>query len=75
MIYIVDRIEDNITVLENKETKEIIDVSLSLLPANLKEGNVLEYKDKKYILNIEEEEKRKKAILEKFNKLKNNNIH
>ncbi len=75
MIYIVDRIEDNIAVLENKETKEIIDVSLSLLPANLKEGNVLEYKDKKYILNIEEEEKRKKAILEKFNKLKNNNIH
>ena len=39
MIYIVDRIEDNIAVLENKETKEIIDVSLSLLPANLKEGN------------------------------------
>ena len=75
MIYIVDRIEDNIAVLENKETKEIIDVSLSLLPANLKEGNVLEYKYKKYILNIEEEEKRKKAILEKFNKLKNNNIH
>ena len=75
MIYIVDRIEDNIAVLENKETKEIIDVTLSLLPTNLKEGNVLEYKDKKYILNIEEEEKRKKAILEKFNKLKNNNIH
>ena len=75
MIYIVDRIEDNIAVLENKETKEIIDITLSLLPANLKEGNVLEYKDKKYILNIEEEEKRKKAILEKFNKLKNNNIH
>ena len=75
MIYIVDRIEDNIAVLENKETKEIIDITLSFLPANLKEGNVLEYKDKKYILNIEEEEKRKKAILEKFNKLKNNNIH
>lgn len=75
MIYIVDRIEDNVAVLENKETKKITDVSLSLLPKDIKEGNVLKYENNTYILDKKEEEERKKAILTKFEKLKNKDIH
>ncbi len=71
MIYIVDRIEDNIAVLENKETNEIINIDISLLPTNLKEGNVLRYENNTYILDNDEEEKRRQLLLEKFNKLKN----
>ncbi len=75
MIYIVDRIEDNIAVLENKETKEIIDVSISILPANLKEGNVLKYENNTYTIDKEEEENRRNTIISKFEKLKNKDIH
>lgn len=75
MIYIVDRIEDNIAVLENKDTKETTDVSLTLLPKNLKEGNILKYENNTYTLDEKEEEERRKAILSKFEKLKNKDIH
>ena len=75
MIYIVDRIENNIAILENKETKEIVNISLDILPSNLKEGNVLKYENNIYTLDKKEDEERKKTILDKFNKLKNKDIH
>ena len=76
MIYIIDRIENNIAVLENKDTKEIINMPLNKLPSNLKEGNVLKYENNTYTKDTEEENNRKKTILEKFNKLRNNkDIH
>ena len=75
MIYIVDRIENNIAILENKETKEIVNISLDILPSNLKEGNVLKYENNIYTLDKKEEEERKKTIIDKFNKLKNKDIH
>jgi hypothetical protein len=74
MIYIVDRIEDDIAVLENKDTKEIINIPKKDLP-KIKEGSVLKYENDKYTIDKEEEEKRKKAVLEKFNKLRKKDIH
>ena len=71
MIYIVDRIENNIAVLENKDTNKIINIDIKLLPTNLKEGNVLRYENNTYILDNDEEDKRRQLLLEKFNKLKN----
>ena len=71
MIYIVDRIENNIAVLENKETNEIINIDISILPTNLKEGNVLRYENNTYILDKKKKKKRRQLLLEKFNKLKN----
>lgn len=72
MKYIIDRIEDNIAILENQETKEMIDIDINELPANIKEGNVLIYDNKKYYINANIEEERKKNILEKFQKLRKN---
>ena len=73
MKYIVDRIEDNIVVLENQDTKEIINIDMSLLPKKIKEGNILIYKNNSYYIDKEAEIKRKKEILEKFKKLRNKN--
>ena len=64
MKYAIDRIEENIAILEDINTKE--------LPKEIKEGNILLFKDNKYIIDEDEEEKRRKIILEKFNKLKRN---
>ena len=71
MKYIVDRIEDNIVVLENQDTKEIINIDMSLLPKKIKEGNILIYKNNSYYIDKEAEIKRRKEILEKFKKLRN----
>ena len=70
MIYIVDRIEENIVTLENKDTKEMINIKKDLLPKNIKEGNVLKYENNTYTLDKEEEERRKQSLLLKFNQLK-----
>ena len=64
MKYIVDRIEDNIVVLENKN--KIIKVEKILLPKNIKEGSIIT----KGKINTKLEIKRRKKIRTKFNKLK-----
>ena len=70
MKYAIDRIEENIAILEDINTKEKIEINVEELPKEIKEGNILLFKDNKYIIDEDEEEKRRKIILEKFNKLK-----
>ena len=64
MKYIVDRIEENIVVLENKN--KIIKLDKILLPKNIKEGSIIT----KGKINTKLEIKRRKKIRTKFNKLK-----
>lgn len=49
---IVDRIENDIAVCEDKEQK-LHDIPLSKLPEGLKEGDVLTLKDGKYFVDKE----------------------
>lgn len=70
MKYSIDRIEDNIAVLENIETNEIIEVDISLLPNNIKETNIVIYENDEYELDKNTEETRKKDLLSRFDKLK-----
>lgn len=70
MKYSIDRIENSIAVLENIDTKEIIEVDVSLLPENIKETNIVIYENKEYKLDQQTEESRKKDLLSRFNKLK-----
>ena len=72
MKYAVDRIEGNIAVCENLDTKEIKEVELNLLPKRIKDGTILIYENNKYKIDKNEEEKRRLAVLEKFNRLKKN---
>lgn len=70
MKYAVDKIIDDIVTLENIETKEIKNISIDKLPNNIKEGQIVIEKEI-YELDIEEEDKRRKEINRKLNKLKN----
>ena len=70
MKYSIDRIEGTIAILEDIDTKEKIELDISLLPKNIKEGNIILLKDNIYIIDEKEEEIRRKRIMDKFNKLK-----
>ncbi len=71
MKYAVDRIEENIAVLENLETKEKKEVELSTLPANIHEQAILLYENNSYIMSEREELSRKALLQEKMQRLKN----
>ena len=70
MKYTVDRIENDIVVLETFDTLEMINVKKDLLPPNIHEGSILYYENNKYILDEQEEIERRKKIEERFNQLK-----
>ena len=70
IMYSVDRIEEDIVVLENRTTKEIINVDKNILPNNLKEGIILDYINGKYIINEDYTKEIKKDIRNKFDRLK-----
>lgn len=72
MKYIIDRIEDNIAILEQQDTKEFINISTSFLPKGIKEGMILSIINNTYTIDIKATEKRKKEVLEKFKKLRSN---
>lgn len=69
MRYVVDRVVDNIVVLENMSNRDIIEVSVTDVPENIKDGNILIKQDNKFILDKETEKERRKNIREKFDKL------
>lgn len=73
MKFAVDRIEDNIVVLENIETNELMSVDITLLPSSIHEGSILTFINNTYIEDNDEEEKRRKMIEERFMRLRNNN--
>jgi len=70
--YSIDRIEDNIAILENRTTLELKEVDITLLPNNIKEGSILEFKNDTYTLELSKEEKIRQEILEKFQRLRKN---
>lgn len=72
MKFAVDRIEDDIVVLENIETNELREIDRTLLPSSIHEGAILVFADNTYILDNDEEEKRRKMIEERFMRLRNN---
>lgn len=72
MKYIIDRIEDNIAILEQQDTKEFININTNILPTGIKEGMILSIINNTYTIDIKATEKRKKEVLEKFKRLRSN---
>lgn len=72
MKYIIDRIEDNIAILENQDTEEFININTNLLPQNIKEGMILSLINNAYTIDTKATEERRKEILEKFKRLRSN---
>ena len=68
MKYAVDKIEDNIAVLENIDTKEKIEINIKNM--KIKEGDILVYIDGVYVVDVKEREKRYKELREKLDRLK-----
>lgn len=69
--YSVDRIEEDIIVLENIDNKEIIEINKSELDFEVVDGNILRLIDGKFVLDKEIEVKRKESLRERLNRLKN----
>ena len=69
--YSVDRIEENIIVLENIENKEIIVINKSELDFEVVDGNILKLVDGKFELDQEVEVSRKESLRDRLNRLKN----
>ncbi len=70
MKYIVDRIEDYIVILEKYPTKEIIKIDKNILSSNIHEGSIIMYDGDKYYMDLDDEIKRRKELLEKFMRLR-----
>lgn len=73
MKWAVDKIIDNMAVIENISTLEIREIDITTLSFSIYEGAILTYQNNCYKLDESEEERRRRIILEKFNKLRNNN--
>ncbi len=67
---IVDRIEEGIAVLEREDLSHI-NVAVSDIPFDIHEGCILAFDGEKYALCTDEEEYRRKKILEMQKKLAN----
>jgi len=69
-MYTVDRIEDNIVVLEDRISKTIINVDINVFDFEVKENDIIDYIEDKYIKNTRLTDNTKKNIRSLFNKLK-----
>jgi len=69
-MYTVDRIEDNIVVLEDRISKTIINVDINVFDFEVKENDIIDYIEDKYIKNTRLTDNTNKNIRSLFNKLK-----
>ena len=67
--FTVDRIEEEIVVLENRDTLEIINVLKKQLPKNLKEGILLKKRFNSYKIEVDKNKEVEQRIKEKMDKL------
>lgn len=72
MKWAIDRIENNIAIIENIFTKQKQEIPLNELPVSSQEGSILILKNKHYQLDHQAEITRKLEIKEKFKKLRKN---
>lgn len=68
-ILVVDRIEGDIAVCENRSNGVMINIQLSKLPAETKEGMVIRYFDGKYSIDSEEQDNIENRIKDKMDDL------
>lgn len=70
MKYAVDRIEENIVILENIETEEILEIDKSLFD-EVNEKDIFTYNNGIFRKDLVEQKNREEIIREKMKKLKN----
>ena len=68
--YTVDRIENDIVILEKYPTKEMIEIDKKILSDTIHEGSIIIYDNNKYYLDEIDESKRREEIFKKFMNLR-----
>ena len=68
-LFTIDKIENDVAICENRRTRKLINLNLSVLPANIKESDIIKYISGKFVLDLEEKESAQKRINDKFNSL------
>lgn len=67
----IDRFEGKFAICENKQTGEYINIPISDLPENVKEGSILKLENGKYILEEFQTSKQQEEIKNMVNNLFN----
>lgn len=66
----VDRIEENVAICQDLCTENMISISLSLLPKEVKEGDIIiKQSESSFLIDKEETLKRRKEILNLQNRI------
>ena len=69
MKYIIDRIENNMVICENQETKKMENFDKSMFPEQIKDGDVVNRENDTFRIDEEETENRKEYIENLMRKL------
>ena len=67
--YSIDRFEGEFAVCENLETGEMINIRIDLLPDGIKEGSIIKFDNKSYILDSETTKEKQEKIKNIVNNL------
>ena len=71
IMFTVEKIEGYIVTLEDRNNNVFLEINKDILPSNIKEGDILDLVDNKYIINEESTKRVKEDIRNKFNSLMN----
>ena len=69
--FTVERIEDNIVVLEDRTSQDTINININELPNEIKTGDIIKKINGKYFIDEEETKSVEKRIEDKMNDLWN----
>ena len=72
MNLVVDRVVNGIAVCQNLDNRLMFEIDTSEFDFKVHDGDIITLKNGKYILNKELKDKRKKEILDKFERAKSN---
>ena len=72
-MYTLDRFEGNFAVLEDRNSKRMLDIPISNIPSNAKEGDILKLSNGSYIVDHEETKIVSDRIKQKMDNLKKSN--
>lgn len=70
MKYAIDRIIENIAILENINNNEIIEVNIKKLPKDINEGSIVLVDNGVFILDSLEEQNRRQNLIKRLENLK-----
>ena len=70
-LYTLDRFEGEFAVLEDRNTKKMIDIHISNIPSNAKTGDILKLSNGSYVIDNEKTKEVSDRIRQKMDNLKN----